>query len=241
MGNDRGTAIAAAAVPSSFDRPKAPTSLLQADITGLQKTRLLSLDELHSPIIRTAINYWMSKQQGDLPMQRRQFDATEIPHLLPYLMLLEVVSNEDSVTDGARLRDARDDVLAPRDLNGQRLHASKIDFRYRVMGDVVLRYSRGNYTGKCFSDVDGQGPGSEVWRICTAVSEQSKPLLLCPPYVGPHHRIFYCESATMPLVDESGKTVRLFIACDFLPEAFLDQQRHDGSGQGNGLGLESGS
>ena len=230
MVNDQGTAIAAAAIPSSFDRRKAPTSLLQAEITGLRQTRLLSLDVLHSPIIRTAISYWMSKRQGDLAMQRRQFDATEIPHLLPYLMLLEVVSREDGVMDGARLRDVRGDDLAPRELNGHRHHAPKMDFRYRVIGDVVLRYSRGNYTGKCFSDVDGQEPGSEVWRICTAVSEQGRPLLLCPPYVGPHHRIFYCESATMPLVDESGKTVRLLIACDFLPEASLDQQRQNGNG-----------
>lgn len=216
MVNGQGTAIAVPAGPTSSDRHKAPTPLLQADITGLELTRLLSLDGLHSPIIRTAISYWMSKQQGGTPMQRAQFDATEIPHLLPYLLLLEVVSTEDKVT--------------PKEVNGHRHHGPKMDFRYRVIGDVVLRYSRGNYTGRCFSEVDGQGPGSEVWRICTAVAEQARPLLLCPPYVGPHHHIFYCESATMPLVDESGKTVRLLIACDFLPEASLGQPHHNGHG-----------
>jgi hypothetical protein len=227
MINGRDAAVVAAAIPGSFDRRKAPTSLLQADVSGLQQTRLLTFDCLHSPIIRTAICYWMSKQQDDVPMRRCQFDPTEIPHLLPYLLLLEVVPTEERAADDADAGTCG--------LNGHGRQASWIDFRYRVIGDVVLRYSRGNYTGKCFSDVDGQGPGSEVWQVCTAVSEQARPLLLCPPYVGPHHHIFYCESATMPLVDESGKTERLLIACDFLPEASLGQ-RHNGVSLGHSDG-----
>jgi hypothetical protein len=154
----------------------------------LLRTRFLEMAELNSPIIRTAISYWLSKQVDGAPMRRCQFDATEIPHLLPYLILLEVV------------RDVADRKV--------------LDFRYRVIGDVLLRYSRGNYTGKCFSDVEGQGPGSEVFTIV----EQRRPILLRPPYVGPHHQIFYCESTTMPLVDESGNVDRVLIACDFLPE-----------------------
>ncbi|HWT99569.1 MAG TPA: hypothetical protein VN229_18195 [Terriglobales bacterium] len=234
MVNGQDAAIAVPASPASSDRRSAPTSLLQADIMGLERTRLLSLDGLHSPIIRTAISYWMSKQRDEMAMQRCQFDATEIPHLLPYLLLLEVVSAEDKETGAAKPGETRGNDLAPKHLNGHRHHGSKIDFRYRVIGDVVLRYSRGNYTGRCFSEVDGQGPGSEVWRICTAVSEQARPLLLCPPYVGPHHHIFYCESATMPLVDESGKTERLLIACDFLPEASLSHPHHNGHGLNSG-------
>ncbi|HTI44785.1 MAG TPA: hypothetical protein VL462_00305 [Candidatus Nitrosotalea sp.] len=232
MVNGQGAAIAVPASPASSDRRKTPTPLLQADITGLEITRLLNLDGLHSPIIRTAISYWMSKQQGDTPMQRTQFDATEIPHLLPYLLLLEVVSADESAM-AAKPGETHGNDLAPKQLNGHH-HGPKMDFRYRVIGDVVLRYSRGNYTGRCFSEVDGQGPESEVWRICTAVAEQARPLLLCPPYVGPHHQIFYCESATMPLVDESGKTVRLLIACDFLPEASLGHPHHNGHSLNSG-------
>ena len=162
----------------------------------LPNTRLLQFDDLTSPIIRTAIGYWMSKQETGLPMRRRDFDATEIPHLLPYLILLEVVRGQ-----GAEIT----------------------DFRYRVIGDVLLRYSRGNYTGRCFSEVEGQGPGSEVFTICSNVALQRRPLLLRPPYVGPHHHIFYCESSTMPLIDDQGNANRILIACDFLPESFAVQ------------------
>jgi len=163
----------------------------------LLRTRFLQFDELNSQIIRTAISYWLSKQKNGAPMRRCQFDATEIPHLLPYLILLEVT----------RLQPGG--VIA--------------DFRYRVIGDVPLRYSRGNYTGKCFSEIDGQGPGSDVWTIVNAVAEQGRPILLRPPYAGPFNQIFYCESTTMPLVDEHGLVDRILIACDFLQEAVSGQ------------------
>ncbi len=92
-----------------------------------------------------------------------------------------------------------------------------------MIGDVPLRYSRGNYTGKCFSEIDGQGPGSDVWTIVNAVAEQGRPILLRPPYAGPFNQIFYCESTTMPLVDEHGLVDRILIACDFLQEAVSGQ------------------
>jgi len=109
-------------------------------------------------------------------------------------------------------------------LNGSAAHLGTVaDFRYRVIGEVIQRYSRGNYAGKCFSEVDGQGSGSEVWSIVSTVTEQRRPLLLRPPYVGPHHHIFFCESCTLPLVDERGDTDRVLIACDFLPETLDDR------------------
>lgn len=208
MVNDRDTAIGKKTITSTsiaattmppYDRRILPASLTQAKVDGLQQTRLLDFDQLTSPVIRTAISYWMSRQENGAPMKKCAFDATEIPHLLPYLMLLEVV---------------------PVDA------ASRLDFRYRVIGDVLLRYFRGNHTGKCFSDIEGQGPGSEVWRICTNVATQCLPLLACPPYVGPHQQIYYCEAATMPLVDENGRPVRLLIACDFLPDISAQHLRH---------------
>lgn len=193
MVNDQEAALHATAVPPILDRRAAPTPLVQAEMPALKLTKFLQLAELGSPIIRTMISYWMSKQEDGAPMRRCQFDAIEIPHLLPYLILLEVVYAQPG--------------------------GAISDFRYRVIGDVLLRYSRGNYTGKCFSEVDGQGPDSEVWTIVSNVAAQRRPVLLRPPYVGPHHHIFYCESTTLPLVDEHGITDRILIACDFLQEA----------------------
>jgi hypothetical protein len=193
MVNEQEAALHATAVPPILDRRTVPTSLVQAEMPALERTKFLQFADLGSPVIRTVVSYWMSKQQDGAPMRRCQFDATEIPHLLPYLILLEVV------------------YAAP----GGEIS----DFRYRVIGDVPLRYSRGNYTGKCFSEVDGQGPGSEVWAIVSNVATQRRPVLLRPPYVGPHNNIFYCESTTLPLVGENDRTERILIACDFLTEA----------------------
>lgn len=226
MINDRATTIAAAAKPASLDRGCAPRPLLQAEIHGLQRTRLLSFDELVSPIVRRAVGYWLSKRAGeDAPMLRRHLDAAEIPHLLPYLVLLEVVREAGAASDPAS---APATGFQTERVNGQankpaaaNEHAvtSRLDFRYRVIGEVVLRHSRGNYTGKCVSEVDGQGPGSEVWQACTDVTRQRRPFLSRPPYIGPLSQVFQCESAVMPLIGDDGEVTRLLIACDFLSEA----------------------
>lgn len=228
MVKDRITTIIASATPTSLDRRITPTSLVQAEIPDLRRTRLLTFDELTSPIIRCAISYWMSRQEHGGPMLRRHLDAAEIPHLLPHLLLLEVVQGPDPRAIALRERQAESYQMEPyqaEPMNGPAAIVPKLNFRYRIIGEVLQRYSRGNYTGKYFSEVDGQGPGSDVWRVCSEVTLQRRPLLLRPPYVGPHSQIFYCESATMPLVDDEGAVTRLLIACDFLPEA-ADDHRH---------------
>lgn len=242
MVNDRDTAIAVAALPTLLDRRHAPTSLIQAELPDLPRTRPLQFEELQSPVIRTAVGYWMSKLENGAPMRRSLFDATEIPHLLPYLVLLEVLRQPASLHNGNLLNGngaksqgvakggAANGGVAKGGLanggvtNGAAAHlGTMVDFRYRVIGEVLQRYSRGNYAGKCMSEVDGQGAGSEVWAIVSSVAEQRRPVLLRPPYVGPHHHIFFCESCTLPLVDERGDTDRILIACDFLPETLEDR------------------
>jgi len=207
MLTERQTVLAALAdrsIPTLLDRRVTPSSLVQAELPDLQRTRCLQFDELQSPVIRTAIGYWMSKQENGAPMRRCHFDATEIPHLLPYLILLEVLPHRRGL------------VAEP-----------GIDFRYRVMGDVALRYSRANYTGKYFSEIEGKGPGSEVWSINNAVVEQRRPVLVRPPYVGPYHHVFHCEVSVMPMVDEQGDVARLLIAGDFLTDT---PESHNGLG-----------
>lgn len=221
MVNDRETAIAAATLQPFLDRRIAPASLLQAELPNLPQTRSLQFEDLQSPIIRTAVSYWMSKRENGAPMRRSLFDATEIPHLLPYLILLEVLrAPADPALNG---QDVQPDATG----NGCLAHGvahlgTVVDFRYRVIGEVLQRYSRANYSGKCLSEVDGQGRGSEVWTIVATVAEQRRPVLVRPPYIGPHHHIFYCESCALPLVDERGDTDRVLIACDFLPETIDD-------------------
>jgi hypothetical protein len=224
MVNERQAAVAALSIPTILNRHDVPTSLLQAELPDLPRTRSLQLEELHSPVIKTAIGYWLSKQESGAPMRRAQFDPAEVPHLLPYLMLLEVMrapsdevaANSRSVSGGARDEArARDDEIPPRP-------GEVVDFRYRVIGDVIQRYSRANHTGRSFTQIEGKGPGSDVWRIAMTVVDQRRPVLVRPPYIGPRHQMFFCEWSVMPMVDDQGDIARLLIASDFLPESVDD-------------------
>jgi len=90
------------------------------------------------------------------------------------------------------------------------------DFRYRVVGTVVREHSRDNWTGKWMSEVAGQGDGSTVFRVMRWVSEQRKPAIFRPPYVGPHKEFKICEAAVMPWSNREGLVDRVLVAVDFL-------------------------
>jgi hypothetical protein len=90
------------------------------------------------------------------------------------------------------------------------------DFRYRVIGTVVREHSRDNWTGKWMSEVAGQGDGSTVFRVMRWVSEEGKPAIFRPPYVGPHKEYKYCEAAVMPWCNRDGAVDRVLVAVDFL-------------------------
>jgi hypothetical protein len=90
------------------------------------------------------------------------------------------------------------------------------DFRYRVVGTIVREHSRDNWTGKWMSEVDGQGETSTVFRVMRWVSEEAKPAIFRPPYVGPHKEFKYCEAAVMPWAGSNGLVDRVLVAVDFL-------------------------
>lgn len=90
------------------------------------------------------------------------------------------------------------------------------DFRYRVVGTVVREHSRDNWTGKWMSEVEGQGETSTVFRVMRWVSEEAKPAIFRPPYVGPHKEFKYCEAAVMPWAGSDGLVDRVLVAVDFL-------------------------
>jgi hypothetical protein len=90
------------------------------------------------------------------------------------------------------------------------------DFRYRVVGTTVREHSRDNWTGKWMSEVAGQGGGSTVFRVMRWVSEERRPAIFRPPYVGPHKEYKYCEAAVMPWCNAAGSVDRVLVAVDFL-------------------------
>ncbi|HWA46684.1 MAG TPA: PAS domain-containing protein [Dongiaceae bacterium] len=90
------------------------------------------------------------------------------------------------------------------------------DFRYRVVGTAVREHSRSNWTGKWMSEIDGQGADSTVFRVVRWVSEEGRPAIYRPPYVGPHKEFKYCEAAVLPWSNAAGLIDRLMVAVDYL-------------------------
>lgn len=90
------------------------------------------------------------------------------------------------------------------------------NFRYRVVGTLVREHSRRDWTGKWMTELEGQGPGSVLFRVTRWVAEEAKPAIYRPPYVGPHREFKHCEAALMPWVDANGETDRVLVAADFL-------------------------
>lgn len=51
---------------------------------------ILSLADIVSPVVHTALDYWRSKCSGERLPSRRDIDPVEIPRLLPHILLSEI-------------------------------------------------------------------------------------------------------------------------------------------------------
>ena len=83
-----------------------------------------------SPLQREALEYWQGKCAGDALPGRRDLDPTEIPRLLPHILLVDVLAGE------------------PR------------DFRFRLIGDAVRSRVHQNMTGRRMSEIPHMREGT---------------------------------------------------------------------------------
>ncbi|UTW55997.1 PAS domain-containing protein [Kordiimonas sp. SCSIO 12610] len=91
-----------------------------------------------------------------------------------------------------------------------------LDFRYRVVGTKVVRYSSRDYTGENLSDIEHQREGSHLWKMLKQTVLEQKPMVACSPYAGPQKDFMASEDVLMPLTDEQGKVRYILAAVDFL-------------------------
>jgi hypothetical protein len=80
-----------------------------------------------------------------------------------------------------------------------------LDFRYRLIGTRIVERSRGDYTGKRFSELAHAGPESQVWRDRLAVMSSRAPLLAQPPYTGKFEEIRRVSGIHLPLSDDDAE------------------------------------
>jgi hypothetical protein len=125
--------------------------------------------QLGAARLRQAFGYWDAKRAGRAMPARRDIDPIDIPALLPWIMLIDV-------------------IVAP-----------ELDFRYRLIGSEIRRISHGNFAGHRFSALPGKGRGSVVFDNCEQVVLTRTPFSRSPPYVGPDPRVAQCENLLLPL------------------------------------------
>ena len=122
------------------------------------------------------------------------------------------------------------DRMAPRRRDFDVLHVAKLmphavifdvlhdplDFRYRLVGTAVREMSSREYTGMKFSEIEGRGPGSNIWSILDNVRAGRKPALNSIPYVGPKKDFMALNNLVLPFVDENEETVMIVAVTHFL-------------------------
>jgi hypothetical protein len=95
---------------------------------------------------------------------------------------------------------ARDHGVIPR---------QAVDFQYRLIGTETRNISRRDYTGLRFSEIEGKGRNSVLWRGCEAVVHSKAPISESPPYAGSDVFLRNCENVMLPLSDDQIMTMIL--------------------------------
>ncbi len=109
--------------------------------------------------LRQAFEHWIKLKGEKVVPLRSMFDPLDVPSLLPHLLMVEVE------------RDAQDlDVK---------------DFRFRLVGSYIDDRVKDRYTGKKLSQIEGKGPGSDIWNAYSEVTSEKKPKVLSLNYIGP--------------------------------------------------------
>lgn len=63
-------------------------------------------------------------------------------------------------------------------------HIGNHDFRYRLLGTEVDRFTKARYTGRRTSELDGHGPGNRIHALYVATLMFERPIGMGLPYVG---------------------------------------------------------
>ena len=90
------------------------------------------------------------------------------------------------------------------------------DFRYRVIGSVVLDHVAKNLTDFWMSEIEHQKAPSRIWTSCNHVTETCYPILSRIPYVGPDADFIYSEDVILPLLNDEREVVNLLTFVSYI-------------------------
>ncbi len=110
--------------------------------------------------------------------------------------------------DGSGVYPSRQDIKVS-DLRRRMAHIAILDveseptdFRYRLIGTRLRDFLHRDYTGDSLSELEGKGPGSEIWSIFDKVRQSGSPLYCQVPYVGPKADFKQASSLYLPLASD---------------------------------------
>lgn len=131
-------------------------------------------DDVRSPPLRELWAYWRSRHRGARPPGRKDIDPVAIPHLLPYVMLLDVL-------DGPT--------------------ADPPDFRFRLVGTHITLIHRMDNTGKRVSEAFHGDERATVLRLYRRTASECAPIAYRGRPVRVDGRVLDYEILHLPLLD----------------------------------------
>lgn len=90
-----------------------------------------------------------------------------------------------------------------------------LDFRYRLIGTRLCDFLHRDYTGYALSELEGKGPGSEIWSILEQVKTSGSPLYRTVPYVGPKATFKQASTLYLPLASDHNTIDKIMLVSHF--------------------------
>ena len=142
-------------------------------------------ERLGSDILRSGFDHW-SSLAADKPVPSRcAFDPSEMP---PDLLPHNVMLE---------------------------VGAAPLNFRYRVIGDEVLRFMGQNYTGQWLSDITQKAPPSTLFETLAEAVNGALPILSDTPLSDPDQNLYSSQEVVLPLSGDDGQVSRLLTFVEF--------------------------
>lgn len=86
-----------------------------------------------------------------------------------------------------------------------------LDFIERITGGEIIKHSHRNTMGVLWSEFEGRGADSLIWKSFAEVVELGQASFQSVPYVGPQKDFLTVEVVTCPISDD-GSTVNKIIS-----------------------------
>jgi len=101
------------------------------------------------------------------------------------------------------------------------------DFRYRLIGTQIDRFTAFPYTGRRTSEIPGQASDSKIRQLYVTTLERQWPVVIELPYVGRSRLCRTVSQIAMPLTIPNGSQILSLVAFHLVANAQPDQFLED--------------